>query len=99
MRTKAVGTPPTSTKVSQTETPEVWWIEVKPTRWGWEGIAKSNHDRILGGTFDGWGGMPMWRPTERWAHRAVLRVVRQHVANQAREARAEDETRVYPVTL
>lgn len=99
MRTKAGRKPPTSASASQHETPEAWWIEVKPTRWGYEAIAKSNHDRRLGGSFDGWGGMPMWRPTERWAHRAVLRVVRQYVANQAREVRAEDETRVYPVTL
>ena len=97
MRSKAGRKPPTSTKSSQHETPEAWWIEVKPTRWGYEAIAKSNHDRLLGGSFDGWGGMPMWRLTERWAHRAVLRVVRRFLENERLDARAEAETRVYPV--
>ena len=80
-------------------TPEAWWIEVKPTRWGYEAIAKSNHDRVLGRAFDGWGGVPLWRPTERWAHRAALRVVRSFLRSQEMSARAEDQARVYPVTL
>lgn len=95
MKVRAGRKPPTSTRASQTETPEAWWIEVTPTRWGYEAIAKSNHDRVLGGTFDGWGGAPMWRPSERWAHRAVLRVVRNFLADEERE---EAEARVYPVT-
>lgn len=78
---------------SHRETPEVWWIEVKPTRFGFEAIGKSSHDRFPGATF----GMPMWRPTERWAHRAVLRVIRAHLRDQARAERAEEHTRVYPV--
>ncbi len=82
---------------SHRETPEAWWIEVKPTRFGFEAIGKSSHDRFLGATFDGYGGMPMWRPTERWAHRAVLRVIRAYLRDQARAERAEEHTRVYPV--
>ena len=78
-------------------TPEAWWIEVKPTRFGFEAIGRSSHDRFLGASFDGYGGMPMWRPTERWAHRAVLRVIRAYLREQARAERAEEHTRVYPV--
>ena len=38
---------------SHRETPEAWWIEEKPTRFGFEAIGKSSHDRLLGATFDG----------------------------------------------
>lgn len=89
--------PPSATRASRRETPETWWIETKPTRFGFEAVARSDHDRILGKTIDGWGGFAIWRPSERWAYRANLRVLRAYLAREKRDAEAEDRTRVYPV--
>lgn len=86
-------------KVSHRETQdtEKWWVEVKTTRWGYEAIGKSSHDRLLGGAFDGWNGMPMWRPTESWARRAVERVIRRYLANQRLREDQDANARIYPV--
>ena len=79
--------------------PEVWWIETTPTRFGWNAIAKSNRGLAIGVSVDGFGGFPLWRPTEWWARRALLRIVRGYLARKRLEAEAEERTRIYPVEL
>lgn len=87
------------TAQSHRETPETWWIEVKPTRFGFEAIGASSHGRILGASIDGLGAGPIWRPTQNWARRAALRLVRTYLQNRMLKERAEEQTQVYPVDL
>lgn len=73
---------------------ETWTIEVTPQRFGWYAIAISGEYR-LGGSMDGMGGLPIWRPTRAWAERAIERVVRQYFRSQAREQQRAARARVY----
>lgn len=89
--------PPHEIAVGALAKPETWWVEVRTTRWGYEAIGKSTHGRLIGANFDGWGGFPIWRPTERWALQAVGRLIRRHIAEKQLREDRDANARIYPV--
>lgn len=82
---------------------DTWFFEITPSGLGYRGAAHNVHGERISRVVWRMGIYPdeigFWRPTERWAHRALLRKVRlrRRAADRAltRDARA----RVYPVVL
>lgn len=85
---------------------EVWTIEVAPARIGATARAYSTSDdfdfpRMLWSTpvaFGiGHGSRPssIWRPTERWARRAVESMLRKALRAERRARERDDAARVY----
>lgn len=77
-------------------TGEAWWITVTPTPLGWEALATSSTGRELGVNTDG-GTRGVWRPGERWARAAALRLIHRAERKQARASRFDARSRIYPV--
>lgn len=73
---------------------EVWTIEVTPARFGWHAVALKENLR-LGHPVEGFDGMPIWRPTRRWAERAIERIVRGYFRWKAAEDKRAARARVY----
>lgn len=80
---------------------ETWTIEVVPSRFGARACAYSDDDRRLWSTIATFGlsdkvaATRIWRPTAKWARRAVEGYLRQCLRAERRAERAEEQAQVY----
>lgn len=78
--------------------PEVWWVFLDVSAFGWIASAASNHgNRLTYRDEVGVHEVTVWRPTAQWARRVMARKVRRSAKWQRDRLLREERSLSYPV--